>query len=417
MSASASVLDGSDNCVDEANGDQTDSDGDGAGNACDDDDDGDGLSDDEEALLGTDPLDPDTDDDGWNDARDPLSLDRENDSAPTQILSTAAPGRYGNDLALGDSLALVGAYLEDTADGANAGAVHAYRLESAGWASIASPRPSTPGANAWFGWHVALQGTTAAIIDSGEPPALYRFEYDEGEGSWTETQRLEPLAGQPSGIATLDAVMGDGLLALQSIQPAGAGKWTGLLQIFEDDGASWTRAGTVASAWSGEVAISGARVLVGHAIDDVQANNAGAVQVFEKVGGVWSLTETFYDPEPGANEAFGSQLAANTEQVFVEGGSDIVHVFERRAGGWLEVQKLAAPLWMNNGSSVDGKTSSSPSYADCRLATCTIAIAAASFAPALLITKLIQAPGSADQTPMLGFGLLPVGCYPLCVSV
>jgi hypothetical protein len=52
-----------------------DTDGDGIFNLQDDDDDGDTLTDAEEAALGTDPLDPDSDDDGYNDAEDEDPLD------------------------------------------------------------------------------------------------------------------------------------------------------------------------------------------------------------------------------------------------------------------------------------------------------------------------------------------------------
>ncbi|MDA1038402.1 MAG: PKD domain-containing protein [bacterium] len=68
------VLDDVDNCVTASNADQVDTDGDGQGNACDNDDDNDGLSDAEEATLGTDPLNRDTDGDGINDPDDDTPL-------------------------------------------------------------------------------------------------------------------------------------------------------------------------------------------------------------------------------------------------------------------------------------------------------------------------------------------------------
>ena len=63
-----------DNCP-TANADQADTDGDGQGDACDADDDNDGLADVDEPGAGTNPLDPDTDDDGVLDGADTLPLD------------------------------------------------------------------------------------------------------------------------------------------------------------------------------------------------------------------------------------------------------------------------------------------------------------------------------------------------------
>jgi hypothetical protein len=76
-----SIGDVADNCPAHANTSQTNTDGDEVGDVCDEDDDGDGLSDEEEAIKGTDPLLVDTDEDTVNDAIDNCALVANSDQA------------------------------------------------------------------------------------------------------------------------------------------------------------------------------------------------------------------------------------------------------------------------------------------------------------------------------------------------
>jgi len=66
-----------DNCPENSNVDQENFDGDFWGDVCDGDDDNDGISDLGEQAAGTDPFDPDTDDDGVGDAYDCNPLDKQ----------------------------------------------------------------------------------------------------------------------------------------------------------------------------------------------------------------------------------------------------------------------------------------------------------------------------------------------------
>ena len=77
------VLDGNDNCAALDNLDQLNFDGDSEGDACDADDDNDQLSDEQELLLGTLVLNPDTDGDGFSDG-----IEVEQGSDPLDAAST-----------------------------------------------------------------------------------------------------------------------------------------------------------------------------------------------------------------------------------------------------------------------------------------------------------------------------------------
>ena len=87
------VLDGLDNCVAIANDNQLNFDGDAQGDVCDSDDDNDAVSDEDEALYGTNSMNPDTDGDFFTDGEeiaagsDPLDLN----STPNDAQVPALP--------------------------------------------------------------------------------------------------------------------------------------------------------------------------------------------------------------------------------------------------------------------------------------------------------------------------------------
>jgi len=94
------VLDGADSCPLDENTDQADFDEDDLGDVCDEDDDGDDLPDEAELELGTDPLDPDHDDDEVLDGSDncPLRVNTEQQDADGDEVGDACdPDRDGDD--------------------------------------------------------------------------------------------------------------------------------------------------------------------------------------------------------------------------------------------------------------------------------------------------------------------------------
>ena len=89
--------DDKDNCPDVPNPDQQDTDGDKLGDACDDDADGDGISNVDEALLGSNPLDQDSDDDGVLDGEEAQpGADTDGDGIPN-VMDPDSDGDGLND--------------------------------------------------------------------------------------------------------------------------------------------------------------------------------------------------------------------------------------------------------------------------------------------------------------------------------
>jgi hypothetical protein len=213
-------------------------------------------------------------------------------------------GRFGRSVAVSGPTAVVGAYQEDDGEGA------AYVLARSGaWGARARLKASDP-SHAEFGDAVAIDGGTIAVAaSSADQPGAFRAGavyvfVNAGGSAWTEQAKLNPPFPQ-----------------------------------------AW-------QAFGVSVAIDGNRIVVG-SIDRDQgaAVDAGAVYVFERTGGTWGAPVMLSAPSPVSQDKFGSSVAVLGDSVFVSaGGRDVgglsdagaVYVYDRVPGGWTLAQTLTA---------------------------------------------------------------------------
>jgi hypothetical protein len=106
------------------------------------------------------------------------------------------------------------------------------------------------------------------------------------------------------------------------------------------------------------VAVQGDRAVAGAPGEDHAGVNAGAVYVFERSGGMWNETARLTASDAVANASFGGGLAISGDMLLVGAGFDsnkngvgagAVYVFERIGGVWTEMDKLLA----SDGASFD----------------------------------------------------------------
>ncbi|MFA5416215.1 MAG: IPT/TIG domain-containing protein, partial [Methanoregula sp.] len=226
---------------------------------------------------------------------------------------------YSVSLSSDGTLALVGAYYNDTA-GSNAGAAYIFKEPVGGWsgstsASAATARFTGAAAGDCFGYSVSLSsdGTRALIgaytarIGSSTPGAAYIFDKPtEGWSGTTSasaaTARFAVGGGNEEYFGNSVAFSSDGTLALvgaykndTSYTDAGAA------YIFDEPAGGWSGP-TSASArftggatsdyfgWSVSLSSDGTRALVGAYKNDTAGNLAGAAYIFEKPAEGWSGT-------------------------------------------------------------------------------------------------------------------------------
>ncbi len=88
-------------------------------------------------------------------------------------------------------------------------------------------------------------------------------------------------------------------------------------------------------------------IVIGAPGSDIVANRGGAAYVFEYTAGRWVETQTLISSDPGPLQEFGLGLAFDGETLMINGERDstgvagAVFVFERIGGGWVETQMLS----------------------------------------------------------------------------
>jgi len=273
------------------------------------------------------------------------------DAASGSLLRTlvnptpAADGYFGYSVAVSGSTVVVGAYGDDTG-ASDAGA--AYVFDAASGNLLRTLDNPTPAASDWFGWSVAVSGSTVVVgayqDDAGATDAGSAHVFDAVSGTLLRTlSNPTPAVGDYFGYSL--AVSGSTVVVGAYSDDTGASN-AGSAYVF--DAASGTLLWTLnnptpaASDWFGySVAVSGSTVVVGAYHDDTGATDAGAVYVFDAASG--SLLRTLSNPTPATGDHFGSTVAVYGTTVVVgayrddTGATDVgaAYVFDLLTGNLL----------------------------------------------------------------------------------
>lgn len=128
------------------------------------------------------------------------------------------------------------------------------------------------------------------------------------------------------------------------------GVWEKEAQLVARDG----RMGDLAG-WS--VAIGGNVAVVGAPFGTTSVGRTGTVQVFERIGGVWTSTQTLQPPTPSVDGAFGVTVDTDGTRIIVgETNRGSVYIFGRGSNGqWrLETMPIGGPAQLGASVKIDG---------------------------------------------------------------
>jgi hypothetical protein len=257
----------------------------------------------------------------------------------------AANDNAGISVALSGSTAVVGAYGKNS----NRGAVYVFTRVGSTWTQQATLTASQRAAGDFFGFSVALSGSTAVVGAPGrnsQTGAAYVF-VDSG-GTWSQQATLtasQRAAGDSFGVSV--AVSGSTAV----VGASGKNSQTGAAYVFVRSGTAWSQQATLAAsdAAAGDtfgvsVAVSGSTAVVGASGKNSQS---GTAYVFLRSGSTWSQQAKLTASDGAESDEFGFSVAIAGSTAVVGAAAKnsqtgAAYVFVRSGTAWSQQAELTA---------------------------------------------------------------------------
>ncbi|HVT77629.1 MAG TPA: Ig-like domain-containing protein [Acidimicrobiales bacterium] len=233
--------------------------------------------------------------------------------------TTGDTDRFGDDVAISGTTALVGARGATVSGLTNAGAAYAFVNSGGVWseqqrifAHLANGNGDA-GANFQFGSSVAIDGDSAVIGAPGysrtQTSAGAAYMFQRSGGTWS-AQRAVAGIYYLGALGTSVAVAGDLAVA------GGPGEDNGIghVHMFRHSGTTWTQEGDVGAhqGFGSDVDVSGNTVLAGDAADDIDASVTGSGSIsliVQGSNGTWAIEPRILSAPHAANDHFGTSVA------------------------------------------------------------------------------------------------------------
>ena len=259
------------------------------------------------------------------------------------VLGRGAGDSFGYAVAMSGDHALIG-HPHDETRGTRAGAAYIYERQGDIWKEVIKLMPDDAAAGNLFGITVALDGHIAAVGAPGAnhgQGAVYVFERQE-EG-WRLVQRLTVSQTDPDDDFAIAIALSGTYLFAGAPGDSDAGEQAGAVYVFERQDGLWSvdevqklMASTAAprAQFGRSMAMAGVLALVGAPTH----NDAGAAYIFELQDDVWTETTKLQASERQPGDHFGRSVAISSGMAAVgaphHGDNGVVYLFEHQAGGW-----------------------------------------------------------------------------------
>ena len=267
----------------------------------------------------------------------------------------AAFDTFGDAVAFQGDTAIVGAYAATVNDLAYQGTAYVFTRSNGTW-SQAQKLASDDGTDFnYFGYSVALDGTTA-FIGADLLGAVYVFQ--QSGGTWAQSQKL---TGSDEGVGDIFGYS----VAIQGstafIGSYGNNGYQGAVYVFTESGGTWTETqkltaddGLPNTYFGYAIAVSGSTLIVGAWGTNPNGDDTrGAAYVFTESNGTWSQAQELVADDGAPFDKFGHSVAIDGAHTVI--GADgvanaqgAVYVFDESGGNWAQSQKLLASDGQHN---------------------------------------------------------------------
>jgi hypothetical protein len=272
--------------------------------------------------------------------------------------SDAASGdQFGLTVSVSGETIVVGARLADSR-ASNAGAAYVFTRRDGIWQQVRKLIASDGAAGDIFG-RVSIDKdvmvVTADLNDDRGQNAGKAYAFQNRRGEWVEVARITASDGTAGDEFGVSLAIKDRLAVFGAIGANGRGDDSGAAYVFERRDNVWVQMvrltasdGAAAHAFGFSVAADSDTIVVGAPNHSGGRERAGAVYVYERQAGEWTQSVKLTASDAAPRTWFGSTVAISRNTIVVgmllngEGQRPgTAYVFERRAGAWSEVARLA----------------------------------------------------------------------------
>ncbi|MCB9914904.1 MAG: FG-GAP repeat protein [Planctomycetes bacterium] len=261
------------------------------------------------------------------------------------VQANFANAGVGEDVAIDGDVIVSGAPYESIG-GVQTGAAYVWRRIGGTWTLEATLAPTDVSTITYYGSAVAIEGDLIAVGARSAPGLVPTsgavYVYERSGGTWTQTDKLVGSAlgsSQPHQFGNALDIDG-GRIAVGCYAFLGVGQASGLVYQYEKVGSAWTEVAHVECSdaapftlFGASLDLDGGRLLVGSTGQTAALVNAGAMYLFEQVGGEWleraRLVESVAtgSDQLGRGVAFAGGLAVGGAWAYAS-GAGAVHTFD-----------------------------------------------------------------------------------------